>query len=292
MPDVTSATITADAILSTSLSSETVEQDHLVIDPVRAARAAEQAAYAAGTHLQTSRSRLAAAMVTRTEPHEIVRAIGHEATALIRSVVLQHFPGHGFVGDDDSEFNALAADEAHWVVDAINGNRDYLRGQPRYAVSIALVQAGEPQVGVVYDPCRNEFFGAIRGCGVVLNGEPMPRLPPRATYAAVAATIFGKPNGERLASQIAELGRVVGGFGSVRRTGSMALEMAHLAAGRIDAFWEHDGGTRAAAAGILLLRESGALIHARDGRSVLDSRSRLACWPAMYEPFLSLLGER
>ncbi len=293
MPDFTRTASTEDTLLGASRMPETVEPGPIGIDLlVRAARAAEQAAYAAGTHLQASRSRLAAALVTRTEPHDIVNAIGHEATTLIRSVVLQHFPEHGFVGDDDGNDGALTTAEPYWVVDAINGSRDYLRDHPRYAVSIALVQAGEPQVGVVYDPCRNEFFGAIRGCGGVLNGEPMPKVPPRATFAAIASTIFGKPSGERIALQIAELGRVVGGFGSVRRTGSMALEMAHLAAGRIDAFWEHDGGTRAAAAGILLLRESGALIHARDGRSLLDSRSRLACWPALYEPFLSLLGER
>ena len=90
---------------------------------------------------------------------------------------------------------------------------------------------------------------------------------------------------------MAELGRMLRAFAGVRRSGSMALELAYLAAGRIDAFWEHDMGAWDAAAGTLLLREAGALIHARDGEPVLASRSLLACTPALFEPFLSLLAE-
>jgi len=90
---------------------------------------------------------------------------------------------------------------------------------------------------------------------------------------------------------LAEFGRVVGAFNGVRRSGSMALELAYLAAGRIDAFWAHDMGAWDAAAAIVLLREGGALVQARDGRALLGSGSLLACTPTMYEAFLSLLVE-
>jgi myo-inositol-1(or 4)-monophosphatase len=262
-------------------------------DLYKASRAAEQAAYAAGTHLQASRSRLSAIVFTHKAPEDVVDAIDQEAQALIREVVLKQFPEHAFAGDEaGADAAALLNDgRPHWIVESINGVTNYLRGYPQYAVSIALVESGEPQLGVVYDPCRNEFFGAIRGRGAVLNGEALRCALPRAAIEAVAATVFPTPGSPRMATYIAEFGRVVRAFGGVRRSGSMALELAYLAAGRIDTFWAHDLSTWEAAASIVLLRESGALIHSRDGKPLLASQSVLACTPTLFEPFLSLLAE-
>jgi myo-inositol-1(or 4)-monophosphatase len=178
-----------------------------------------------------------------------------------------------------------------WVVDPVDGAANYLRGYPQYAVAIALVEAGEPQVGVVYDPSRNEFFGAIRGRGAVLNGEPITCAKPRAPIESLAATVFPQPASARMPAYMTELGRMLRAFSGVRRSGSMALELAYLAAGRIDAFWQHDLRAWNCAAGALLAREAGALMHARDGLPVLASCSLLGCTPALFEPFLSLLAE-
>ena len=262
-------------------------------DLSKAARAAEQAAYAAGTHLQASRSRLSETLITHQAPGDVVSAIDAETQALIREVVLKHFPDHGFVGEDDPAAGAPHSDDGRplWVVEPIDGRANYLRGYPQYAVAIALVEGGEPQLGVIYDPCRNEFFGAIRGRGAVVNGEPIRCAKRRTAIESLAATVFPKPTSPCMPVYMAELGRVLRAFSGVRRSGSMALELAYLAAGRIDAFWEHDMGAWDAAAGIVLLRESGALISARDGLPLLSSGSLLACTPQLYEPFLSLLAE-
>ena len=254
-------------------------------DLTRAARAAEQAAYAAGTHLQASRSRLSEIVITHQAPAEVVAAIDREARALIREVVLKHLPDHHFLGD------AAPADAPCWVVDPIDGRANYLRGYPQYAVSIALVEAGEPVVGVIYDPSRNEFFGAIHGRGAVLNAQPIRCATRRNAAESLAATVFPRPASPRMPVYMAELGRMLRGFSGVRRSGSMALELAFLAAGRIDAFWQHDMGSWDAAAALVLLRESGALVTARDGRPLLESASVMACTPQLYEPFLSLLAE-
>jgi myo-inositol-1(or 4)-monophosphatase len=264
-----------------------------MIDLYRASRAAEQAAYAAGTHLQASRSRLSATMVTHEEPSDVVHAIDDEVRVLIRDVVLRQFPQHDF----QCERHSVAApavrlsERPTWIIDPLNGLTNYRRGYPQYAVSIALVQAGEPLVGVIYDPSRNEFFGAIHGQGAVLNGQQIRCSRPRAPIDSLAATVFPKPSSPRMPTYVAEFGRVVRGFHGVRRSGSMALELAYLSASRIDAFWEHDVGGWEFAAGILLLRESGALIHARDGRPLLASESLLACAPHLFESFLSMLAE-
>jgi myo-inositol-1(or 4)-monophosphatase len=158
-------------------------------------------------------------------------------------------------------------------------------------VSIALVEAGEPLIGVVYDPIRNEFFGAIHGRGAVLNGQAIRCAPPHTAVEALAATVFPKASSTRMSRYMAEFGRVLRGFGGVRRSGSVTLELAYLAAGRIDAFWAHDMGPQDGAAGIVLLRESGALVQARDGHPLLASASLLGCTPTLYESFLSLLVE-
>jgi myo-inositol-1(or 4)-monophosphatase len=265
----------------------------MTTDMARASRAAEQAAYAAGTHLQTARTRLVALMFTHQSPEEVLAEIVGEVRELIRGVVLRQFPDHAFMADkDDDEGNTLRSERRPvWVVDPLDGVSNYMRGYPQYAVSIALVEDGEPQIGVVYDPCRNEFFGAIRGRGAVINGEPMRCAKPRKASASLAATVFPKPGSPRMPTYMIELGRVLSGFSGVRRSGSMTLELAYLASGRLDAFWEHDKGASDAAAGIVLLRESGALIHARDGRPLLSSHSLLACTPELFEPFLSLLAE-
>jgi myo-inositol-1(or 4)-monophosphatase len=270
-------------------------------DLQRAARAAEQAAYAAGTHLQASRSRLAAVVITQRSPAEVAQAIDAEARALIRGVVGKQFPEHRFVGDEAGLDRAARIGERvspwHdergplWVVDPIDGIANYLRGYPQYAVSIALVEAGVAQLGVVYDPCRNEFFGAIRGFGMVLNGEPIRSAKPRAAADSMAATVFPRPASQRMPDYMAELGRMLRGFGGVRRSGSTALELAYLAAGRTDAFWAHDVRPWDTAAGAVLLAEGGALLHARDGMPLLASASVLGCAPHLFEPFLSLLAE-
>jgi len=260
-----------------------------MIDLSKASKAAEQAAYAAGTHLLASRSRLAEIMITHRPAAEVAHEIDREAAVLMRDVLLKHFPEHGVLGD--------RASNAHdgrpvWVVNPLDGSANYLRGYPQYAVTVALVADGEPQIGVVYDPLRNEFFGAIHGRGAVLNGALIRCGAPRPTIDALAATVFPPPTSPRMASYMTELGRVLRSFGGVRRSGSMALEMAYLAAGRIDAFWEHDVHAWHVAAGALLLHESGALIESRDGEPLLLSRSVAASTPGVRCGFIELLGAK
>jgi myo-inositol-1(or 4)-monophosphatase len=259
-------------------------------DLYKVSRAAEQAAYAAGAHLQASRSRLPAGLVTQESPEAITQTIDAQARALIREVVLRHFPGHAILGDElDTQGRARIDDRPHWVVTALDGAANYQRGYPQYAVCVALLEGGEPQLGAVYDPSRNEFFGAIRGRGAVLNGEALRCATARPPVQALIATVFPPPQCPRMAAYLGEFGRVVPAVGGVRRSGSIALELAYLAAGRIDGFWAHSVAPWELAAGLVLLREAGAQVHARDGRPLLASESLAACAPAMGEPFLRLL---
>src|SRR4249920_2487618 len=186
-------------------------------DLYKASRVAEQAAYAAGTHLQASRSRLAEVMLlTQQKPAEVVLAIRREACALIRGVVLRQFADHPvFCAGVTGEPPLPRGQDPHWIVEALDGETNYLRGYPQYAVSIAFIEGGEPQLGVVYDPYRNEFFGAIRGQGAVLNGVAIRCAAPRPPLEALAATVFPRPTSPRMSVYVAELARVLRGFGGV-----------------------------------------------------------------------------
>lgn len=256
-------------------------------EPLRALQAAEQAARAAGAHLQASRSRLAAAMVTRQQPQDVADAIEKEAAQLIRDVVQRRFPAFSVLGNEDT---VPDGDRPTWIVDALDGCANYLRGHPQYAVALALVARGEPQLGVVFDPSRGEFFRALRGRGAQLNGERIRCSMRREPQQALAATVFPQPASPRMAPYMGELGRVQRAMGGLRRSGSSALELAYLAAGRIDAFWEHDADACDTAAGALLVCEAGAQIEARDGRPLLANHSLMASTPAVRATFHALLA--
>jgi len=258
-------------------------------DLSKAASAAEQAIYAAGLHLIASRSRLSELVITRQKPDDVARQIRRETETLIHDVLLKRFPLHGFLGADKS---VGRVDDAAplWVVDALSGISSYVRDHPLYAVSVALVIAGEPQLGVVYDPLRNEFFGAIHGRGAVLNGAPIRCALARDHAGELASTVFPPPDDPHTRRHVTELGHVLHVFCGVRRGASVALEMAYLAAGRIDAFWARGLTPLDTPAGIVLARESGALVESRDEQPLQRSNSLLACTPGVRDHFAGLLN--
>lgn len=262
------------------------------IDPVRALAVAERTAREAGDFIQSARSRIAQAQLTLKQPGDVASEIDREAEALIRSRLLSAWPDAGFMGEESSAATPTgpAADGGPcWVVDPIDGTANYLRGYPQYAVSIALLWGREPVAGVVLDPNRNELFTAARGHGAWLGATRLSCAPARPPIEALAATVFPKPASPRWPSYLGEFGRVAQAFAGVRRSGAMTLELACLAAGRIDAFWAHDMGPWDAAAAVLLLHEAGACLHTLDDRHWTVSRSLMACTPTLQEPLRSLL---
>lgn len=254
------------------------------------------AACTAGSHLMQARSRLSSLAVQHKQPGDVASELDHEVESMLRGRLYDLDPDIGFVGEEGGG----ALDQPRcWVVDPIDGTANFLRGYPQYAVSVALCIAGEPVVGVVHDPVRDECFAAALGLGMSIDGHGVTRLDDRrpargdvdrSPLEALVGTVFPKPKSPRLPTYLAELGRVMPRFGGVRRSGAMTLELAYLAAGRLDAFWAHDMGPWDAAAALVLLREAGATVHARDGVAPLRSRSLTAASsPAMLVALLDAL---
>lgn len=249
--------------------------------------AAERIARDTGAWLQAQRSRIAGLAVHTKQAGDVASAIDAEAEALLRERLLTLWPGAGFHGEEGGGTPLDAP--AVWVVDPLDGSANYLRGYPQYAVAIALLLDGEPVLGVVQDPCRGETFSAHRGGGATVDGHPLACATVTDPLQALAATVFPKPRSPRMAAYLAEWERVLPALGGVRRSGAMALELAYLAAGRIDTFWEHDMAPWDAAAALVMLHEVGVTVRARDGRPLLHSASLAACTPALADAFLTLL---
>jgi myo-inositol-1(or 4)-monophosphatase len=217
-------------------------------------------------------------------------ALDAEVEQHIRQRIAQAYPGHGFLGEEGGAVGAQGVGDCIWVVDPIDGSMNFLRGLPHYAVSLALVQSGEPLVGCVVDPVRGELFSAARGLGAHCNGQPLQVGSPQRLLDAVAATVFPKPHAGFLPPYVEQLGRVLGAVAGARRSGSMALDLAYLAAGRVDLFWERGMGAWDAAAGVLLIREAGGEVFTLDGLPWMQSAQIAAATPGLSAAWRELLA--
>ncbi len=174
----------------------------------------------------------------------------------LREALLGAYPAHGFFGEEKAATGVGAP--ARFIVDPLDGTTNYLHGIPHFAVSIALETGGELVAGVVYDPAKDEMFTAERGKGAWLGTEPLHVSSEADLGNAVIGT--GIPHGnrpERHDRYLASLGRVMKEAAGVRRFAAAALDLAYVAAGRLDVFFEEGLSPWDVAAGALLVREAG-----------------------------------
>ena len=204
----------------------------------------------------------------------------------MRERVRTTYPSHGFLGEEDG-----ASDQRDWmwVVDPIDGSMNFLRGFPHYSVSIALLYQGEPWVACVADPVRREFFTAAKGMGAHLNDQPIRASQVNQLSEAVVATVFPKPTSAQMTGFMQRLDRVLRGVAGARRSGSMALDLAYLAAARVDAFWAQNMGPWDAAAGVLLVQEAGAEVFTLDQRHWLASHDIAASTTGLAREWRAML---
>ena len=219
---------------------------------------------------------------------DFASALDAELEAHLRARIAARFPAHAFWGEESG--GSDRADVPQWLVDPIDGSVNFVRGYPQYSVSIALVENGEPVVACIADPCRNEIFSAARGVGATLNGVPLRVAQGNRLDLALAATVFPKPHAAFMDSYLARFSRVITHVAGVRRAGSMALELAYLAAGRVDVFWERGMGAWDAAAGVLLIREAGGEVFTLDGLPWMESAEVCAATPALAAAWKALLA--
>jgi myo-inositol-1(or 4)-monophosphatase len=196
--------------------------------------------------------------------HDLVTDADLASERAVRQVILTHYPEHGILGEEAPAADQLQRDHC-WVVDPLDGTTNYVHGFPCYAVSIAVARRGELLAGVVYDPDRDECFAAAADEGATLNGKPMATSDVTRVSNSLLAVSFPA----RLTAESADLQaflRAAPECQAVRRTGSAALNLAYVACGRLDGHWAHEIHPWDAAAGVLLVRESGGVATACNGR--------------------------
>ncbi|WP_417486306.1 inositol monophosphatase family protein [Maricaulis sp.] len=226
--------------------------------------------------------------VSRKGPADFVSVADHKAEDIIYDRLSQARPGYGFLMEERGIVEG--SDRSHrWIVDPLDGTLNFLHGMPHFAVSIALEREGELVAGVVYNPATDEMFHAEKGRGAWLADRRLRVAERKHFDEAVISTgtpYIGKPGQARF---LKELHQIMPHCAGIRRMGSAALDLAWVAAGRYDGFWERNLKSWDIAAGIILVREAGGFVAEADGAENLLETGNIA---AGNEPMLAEVVER
>lgn len=248
---------------------------------------AVRAARAAGDIIMRRLERLDAVAVETKQRNDYVSEVDREAEAKIIQVIHRSYPGHGILAEESGE---QKGDGHVWVIDPLDGTTNYLHGFPHFAVSIALMHGGRVEHGVIYDPVRQELFTASRGSGAELNNRRIRVSRRRSLDGALLGTGFPFREGQPEEVYMAMLRDFMRRSAGVRRPGAAALDLAYVAAGRIDGFWEFGLSRWDIAAGALLVREAGGIVgDLRGGEDFLASGDVVAATPKVFHEMTQII---
>jgi myo-inositol-1(or 4)-monophosphatase len=224
-------------------------------------------------------------------PGEFVSTADLKAERTLKTELTRARPGYGLLFEEGGA--EAGTDSRHrWIVDPLDGTTNFLHGIPHFAISIALERDGEIVAGLIYDPLRDEMYSAEKGLGAYVNDRRLRVSARRQLADAVIGT--GMPFGERgdKPTYLTTLSAVMTATSGVRRMGAAALELAYVAAGRFDGFWEFGLSPWDIAAGLLLVREAGGYVSdLSGGHTMLTSGDVLAANDHLHLPLAALIRE-
>lgn len=249
---------------------------------------AVRAARRAGEVIVRSLNRAPALEARQKSRNDFVTEVDHRAEQEIIATIRRSHPDHAFLAEEsgrsgDSEFV--------WIVDPLDGTTNFLHGFPQFSVSIALEVRGRLEHGVIYDPMRQELYTASRGDGAQLDGRRIRVSRAQGLDGSLIATGFPyRANVRYLDAYLAMLRTVIECTAGVRRPGSAALDLAYVAAGRVDAFWEIGLSAWDTAAGTLLITEAGGMVTTMRGAEYRQSGHLVAGSPKVHAQLLAALA--
>ena len=250
-----------------------------------------EAARKAGDIAQINFARINQSDIKTKAYNEFVTFVDEEAEKAIVDIIHGRYPDHTILGEEQG----LKGNESDylWIIDPIDGTTNYIHSFPVYCVSIALKIKGRLQVAVIYDPSRQELFTAIRGMGAMLDGRKIRVSKQRTLQGALLGTGF--PYRDQLdwlevyLDIFIDFTRIVG---AIRRPGSAALDLAYVASGRYDGFWEFGLKPWDVAAGVLLIQEAGGLVKSMiPGEDAVESGSLLCGNPHLFDPMSEIVSK-
>lgn len=200
--------------------------------------------------------------VTEKSRNDYVSEVDRLAEQEIIQTIRKSYPNHSFLAE---ETGAVDGNEYQWIIDPLDGTTNYLRGFPQFSVSIALKYRNKLEHAVIYDPLKDEIFSATRGQGAQLNGRKIRVTPRKELTGALLGTGIPFRPDQDLDAYLITLKAMIKDTAGVRRAGSAALDLAYVAAGRFDGFWEYGLKPWDLAAGVLLIQEAGGIVTDTDG---------------------------
>ena len=248
---------------------------------VRAARRAgsiiNRAALAGGVQVKSKRA------------NDFVTEVDRSAEAAIIEIVQKSYPDHGILGEETGAIDG-AKQEYRWIIDPLDGTTNFIHGFPQYCVSIGIEHRGALAHGVVYDPIRDELFTASKGNGAFLNDRRIRVSKCSRLGDALVGTGFPFKELTRVDLYLKQLRQLMEKSSGVRRAGAAALDLAYVACGRLDGFWELGLLPWDMAAGALLIQEAGGLVGDLEGeQSFLESGDICAAAPKLFPALLQAL---
>jgi len=225
---------------------------------------AVKAARRAGSIINRAARDIDMLSVTRKRHNDFVTEVDKGAEQAIIEVLRRAYPDHAILAE---ESGTHGRSEYTWIIDPLDGTTNFIHGFPQYAVSIAVRHKGLLAHGVIYDPCKNELFTASRGRGAFANDHRIRVSKEPHLRDSLIGTGFPFRDFTGLEEYMAMLREVISKTAGVRRAGAAALDLAYVAAGRLDGFWEVGLSPWDMAAGALLIQEAGGLVAGLSGES-------------------------
>ena len=256
------------------------------------ANTALRAARQASTIMLRALDNLDALTVERKARNDFVSQVDKDTEAVIIEALMKAYPDHAITGEEHgTAVGDPAQAEYSWIIDPLDGTTNYLQGIPHYAISIGVMKGGHVEHGVIVDPLKNDEFVASRGHGAQLNGKRIRVNPVSRLEDALLGTGIPPGNIEQdLDRYMEQLRAFTGTCRAVRRLGSAALDLAYVAAGRSDGFWEFGLKPWDIAAGVVLVREAGGFVgDSKGGDGFLDSGDIVAANPKLFRLMVQTL---
>jgi len=251
-----------------------------------------KAARAAGAIINRAALDVESVRIAQKQINDFVTEVDHASEQAVIETLLTAYPDHGILAEESGRKHGAKDAPFVWIIDPLDGTTNFIHGFPVYCVSIALAVKGRVEQAVVYDPTRNDLFTATRGRGAYLN-ERRIRVSKRTELKdCLVSTGFPFRPGDDLKSYLAMLGDVMQRTAALRRPGAAALDLAYVAAGFADGFFESGLAIWDMAAGSLLVAEAGGLVGNFTGEAdFLEHRECLAGNPRIYGQLVAILAK-
>jgi myo-inositol-1(or 4)-monophosphatase len=251
---------------------------------------AVRAARAAGDIIVRSMNRVDLLTISPKGRNDFVSEVDRQAEREIVNTLLKAYPNHACLGEEGG-LQGPARAEYMWVIDPLDGTTNFLHGFPQFAVSIALLYKGRLERAVIYDPVKQELFTAARGAGATLDNRRLRVTKQAGMVGALLGTGIPFKDQSFVDAYLGMLKDLLKDAAGIRRAGSAALDLAYVAAGRLDGFWEIGLKPWDMAAGVLLIQEAGGIVtDIAGGSRAMESGTVIAANPRLHDTMAGLIA--